>query len=221
MSGDGAVVVLSGGADSTICLYWAKNRFDSLAAITFDYGQRHKVEIECAKTVARKAECLHRVVTVESLKALGGNSLVDESLKVELQGKAGLPNTFVPGRNLIFLTLAAAWAWQLGYRNLVTGVCQTDFSGYPDCREDTMQSLQDTLNKGMNAEFIIHTPLMHLNKAQSILMARNESALEALSDTHTCYEGKRPPCGKCPSCELRAKGFADAKIADPLLSLLI
>ena len=126
----------------------------------------------------------------------------------------------MPGRNLVFLTLAAAWAYQLGARDLVTGVCQTDFSGYPDCRESTMQALTAALNAGMDANFTIHTPLMHLTKAESITLARDCDALELLAWSHTCYNGAIPPCGACPACLLRAKGFAEAGIADPLLERL-
>jgi 7-cyano-7-deazaguanine synthase len=132
----------------------------------------------------------------------------------------GLPNTFVPGRNLIFLNLAAAWAYQLKIQNLVTGVCQTDFSGYPDCREATMQALEKSIQLGMEADLKILTPLMHVDKGDSIAMAEELGAMESLAYSHTCYEGKIPPCGQCPSCVLRAKGFEKAGLTDPLLARL-
>ncbi len=214
-----ALVVLSGGQDSTTCLAWAKKRFAVVDAITFDYGQRHRVELACAVEVARRAGVRqHRTITVDSLKQLGGNTLTgDTGAALGASGAGGLPNTFVPGRNLLFMTLAAAWAWQLGTRDLVTGVCQTDYSGYPDCRADTMVALQQALRLGLEAEVVIHTPLMHLSKADSVRLAQAEGGLELLAWTHTCYAGQVPPCGACPACLLRAKGFAEAGVADPLL----
>lgn len=214
-----ALVVLSGGQDSTTCLAWAKKRFAIVDAITFDYGQRHRVELACADEVARRAGVRqHRTITVDSLKQLGGNTLTsDTGAALGASGAGGLPNTFVPGRNLLFMTLAAAWAWQLGTRDLVTGVCQTDYSGYPDCRADTMAALQQALRLGLEAEVVIHTPLMHLSKADSVRLAQAEGGLELLAWTHTCYAGQVPPCGVCPACLLRAKGFAEAGVADPLL----
>jgi 7-cyano-7-deazaguanine synthase len=218
-----ALVVLSGGQDSTTCLAWARRRFAAIDAITFDYGQRHRVELDCAAEVARRAGVRrHRIITVGSLAELGGNALVGGAPAGGLgeSGAGGLPNTFVPGRNLLFMTLAAAWAWQLGIRDLVTGVCQTDYSGYPDCRADTMAALQQALRLGMEAEFAIHTPLMHLTKAESVRLAAAEGGLDLLAWTHTCYAGQVPPCGVCAACRLRAKGFAEAGIADPLLARL-
>ncbi len=214
-----ALVVLSGGQDSTTCLAWAKRRFALVDAITFDYGQRHRVELACAAEVARRAGVRqHRTITVDSLKQLGGNTLTtDTGVALGANGAGGLPNTFVPGRNLLFMTLAAAWAWQLGTRDLVTGVCQTDYSGYPDCRADTMAAMQQALRLGLEAEFVIHTPLMHLSKADSVRLAQAEGGLDLLAWTHTCYAGQVPPCGACPACLLRAKGFAEAGVRDPLL----
>lgn len=214
-----ALVVLSGGQDSTTCLAWAAKRFSTVDAITFDYGQRHRVELACAAEVARRAGVRqHRTITVDSLKQLGGNTLTsDTGAALGAGGAGGLPNTFVPGRNLLFMTLAAAWAWQLGTRELITGVCQTDYSGYPDCRADTMAALQQALRLGLEAEIVIHTPLMHLSKADSVRLAQAEGGLELLAWTHTCYAGQVPPCGVCPACLLRAKGFAEAGVADPLL----
>jgi len=134
----------------------------------------------------------------------------------EMAEDSGLPNTFVPGRNLIFLTFAAAHAYQRGITHLVTGVAQTDYSGYPDCREETMKSLQTALRNGMESEIQIHTPLMHLSKQATVQLAVALGALPAMAMTHTCYNGEHPPCGTCPACELRAKGFEDAGVVDPL-----
>jgi 7-cyano-7-deazaguanine synthase len=216
-----ALVLCSGGQDSTTCLAWARRRFAAVHTVAFDYGQRHRIELQAAARIAALAGVRsHRVLTVEALKDLGGSSLTAD-IPVDAESPAdGLPNSFVPGRNLLFLTLAAAWAWQLGVTDLVTGVCQTDYSGYPDCRQDTMDALQAALRAGMAAPFTIHTPLMHLTKAQTVHLARDEDGLELLAHSHTCYNGAIPPCGSCPACHLRAKGFAEAGIADPLLTRL-
>ena len=216
------VVSLSGGQDSTTCLYWAKRHWDDVAALAFDYGQRHRIELEAAQAIAKKANVPLKILPVAALSELGGNSLTDSEIAVssKLQGN-GLPNSFVPGRNVLFMTLLAAYAYQLGAGDLVTGVCQTDFSGYPDCRRDTMDSLEQTLSLGMEFQFKIHTPLMWLNKAETVALAADlDGCLEALSLSHTCYNGARPPCGECPACVLRARGFAEAGIEDPLMKLV-
>jgi len=216
---DAALVVLSGGADSAICLHWALKRFKSVQAITFDYGQRHRIELKAAARICELNNISQKLVPINSFTALGGNSLLDTGMDI-VAPVSGLPNTFVPGRNLIFLNLAAAWAYQLKYKNLITGVCQTDFSGYPDCREDTMAALEKSIQLGMEAELKILTPLMHVDKGDSIAMAVELGALESLAHSHTCYEGHVPPCGRCPSCILRAKGFEKIGLADPLLTRL-
>lgn len=216
------VVVLSGGQDSTTCLGWAKNRFDALYAITFDYGQRHRIELEAARKVAGLAGvCEHRIVPVSSLAALGGTAMLadsdpEEGQAVGDESAAGLPNTFVPGRNLIFLTLAAAWAWQLKVADLVTGVCQTDYSGYPDCRQTTIDAQQLAICLGMESKMRIHTPLMWMTKAESVQLAVDEGCLPWLAESHTCYNGLRPPCGRCPACKLRHQGFSRSGFVDPL-----
>ncbi len=215
---DAAVVLLSGGQDSTTCLAWALSRFAHLEAVTIDYGQRHRIELDAAVAIARRVGVAQSVIPCDAFAALGGNALTGGVAVSSVPGPGGLPNTFVPGRNLIFLTLAAAWAYQLGISELVTGVCQTDYSGYPDCRSDTMAALQESLRLGMDAPFTIHTPLMHLTKADTVLMLRDLGRLDLLADSHTCYEGHRPPCGYCQACVLRAKGFAEAGVADPLLT---
>ena len=217
-----ALVVLSGGQDSTTCLYWAIERFGSncVSTLTFDYGQRHRIELECAARVAAHAGVPNTCLPIDTFAALGGDALTDSDIEVDPDSPAsnGLPNTFVPGRNLIFLTFAAAFAYQRDIGHLVTGVAQTDYSGYPDCREATIDALQQTLRLGMESRIVIHTPLMNRSKKQTVEMIRDLGGLEAMALTHTCYNGVRPPCGECPACVLRAKGFAEAGVADPLLA---
>ena len=217
-----AIVVLSGGQDSATCLYWAIDRYgaDHVESVTFDYGQRHRIELESAARVADFAGVANTVLPIDTFAALGGDALTDADVPVRAGTDAatGLPNTFVPGRNLVFLTYAAAFAYRRGIANLVTGVAQTDYSGYPDCREDTIAELEQTLRLGMEFEVTIHTPLMHLSKKDTVEMARDLGALPAMALTHSCYNGERPPCGACPACQLRAKGFAEAGIEDPLLA---
>lgn len=219
--GNNALVVLSGGQDSTTCLYWALDRFGrgAVEAVTFDYGQRHRIELECAADVARFAGVPQRVLPIDTFRALGGNALTDPAAAVPAgtgTPEGELPATFVPGRNLIFLTFAAAWAWPRGIGDLVTGTSQTDYSGYPDCRRDTIDALEAALSLGLAREIRIHTPLMQLSKKETVLLAAELGALDAMALTHTCYRGERPPCGTCAACVLRARGFAEAGIADPL-----
>ena len=218
---DKALVVLSGGQDSTTCLYWALDRFgqDAVETVTFDYGQRHRIELDCAAQVAQYAGVPNSCLPIDTFAALGGDALTDPEIDVadRTAAAARLPNTFVPGRNLVFLTFAAAYAYQRNIGHLVTGVAQTDYSGYPDCRTETISALQQALRLGMETEVSIHTPLMHLSKKDTVELARDLGALPAMALTHTCYNGTRPPCGTCAACELRAKGFAAANIADPLL----
>ena len=218
-----ALVVLSGGQDSTTCLYWALDKFgsDTVEAITFDYGQRHRVELGCAARVAEFAGVSHMVMPIDTFAALGGNALTDQNIGVQKDAviETDLPNTFVPGRNIVFLTFAAAYAWQRNIEHLVTGVAQTDYSGYPDCRQETIEALQLTIRLGMASNVVIHTPLMSLSKKETVLLARDLGALEAMALTHTCYDGRRPPCGECPACVLRARGFDEAGIEDPLLAI--
>jgi 7-cyano-7-deazaguanine synthase len=216
--GDKALVVLSGGQDSTTCLYWALRHFTAVSSVTFDYGQRHRIEIDCARRIAARANVPNLVLPIDTLAVMGGNSLTDTTIAVDGGDNDGLPNSFVPGRNLLFLTFAAAHAWQHGIGHLVTGVAQTDYSGYPDCRQATIDALQTTLRLGMESEVQIHTPLMNLSKKETVLLAERLGALPAMVDSHTCYNGERPPCGECPACVLRARGFAEAGIADPLLA---
>lgn len=219
---DRALVLLSGGQDSTTCLYWAIDRFgrDQVSAISFDYGQRHRIELECARSIAAHAGVAHVCLPIDTFTALGGDALTDPDVAVasDVDDSSGLPNTFVPGRNLIFITYAAAYAWQHGIDNLVTGVAQTDYSGYPDCREETIAALQTAIQLGMESSVTIHAPLMQLSKQQTVELARDLGCLDAMALTHTCYNGLRPPCGECPACLLRARGFSQAGIEDPLIA---
>jgi 7-cyano-7-deazaguanine synthase len=187
--------------------------------VTFDYGQRHRIELQCAEKIAAMARVPHKLLPINTFSVLGGNALTDSAVGVQhkLNEKTNLPNTFVPGRNLIFLTFAAALAYQKGIGNVVTGVAQTDYSGYPDCRQDTIFALERAIRLGMETDVKIHTPLMFRSKKETVEMAQALGALEIMAYTHTCYEGQSSPCGQCPACVLRAKGFAEAGIADPLV----
>jgi 7-cyano-7-deazaguanine synthase len=222
-----AVVVLSGGQDSVTCLYWAKARFAEVYAVSFDYGQRHKRELAAAEQIAREARVPHRILDLPALFQLKGGALTDESIAVAAGGGfQGLPTTFVPMRNAAFLTLAAAWAVQLceGKRklgqtwdpHLVTGVCQTDYSGYPDCRREFVDAMEKALSLACDRKIQIQAPLMGLTKRQTVELANEmPGCLRALRLSITCYHGQRPGCGTCPACELRAKGFREAGIDDP------
>lgn len=214
LNSNNAVVLHSGGQDSTTCLVWALKKFDKVHLLSFDYGQRHKSEIQAAKTIARKLKLPHETLKLPILKELTKNALTDTSVKVKAGKDGRLPTTFVDGRNALFLTVAAIYAKQKGIPNIVTGVCQTDYSGYPDCRNDFIKSIQKTLSLAMKFPFKIHTPLMHLTKAQTVGLMEKLGGLKLLKYTHTCYEGAKPACGKCPACKLRLKGFKDYGIDD-------
>ena len=216
---DKALVVFSGGQDSTTCLYWAKKHFTHVEALTIDYGQRHKIELEAAQKICDLSSTPQHFLKMDTFGQIGGNSLLDTDM--EIKDDAEIPNTFVPGRNLIFMTYAASLAYTLNISHLVTGVCQTDYSGYPDCRRNTLNALEQSISLGLENTVHTHTPLMDLTKAESIQMAQEFGAMEALQYSHTCYEGKVPPCGKCPACVLRRKGFAEAKVPDPLLQRFV
>ena len=210
-----ALVVLSGGQDSTTALFWARNRYTSIQAISFDYGQVHKRELECAQTIAQHAGIPHRIVSIELYKKLSVSTLIQNG---KSNHHSNLPLTFVPGRNLIFLTYAAIYAYADSIHHLIAGMSQVDYSGYPDCRENTLTSLEKTLSLGMDYPLRIITPLLHLSKRETVELAQKENALEFMALTHTCYKGSYPPCGTCDACILRAKGFSEAGIPDPLLS---
>ena len=212
-----ALIVLSGGQDSTTCLYWALNNYKEVLTITFDYGQRHKIELDAAKKIARFAGVTNEILPINTFEKLGGNSLTGSADVESTTVEGELPNTFVPGRNLIFLTFAAAYAYQRCIKDIVAGVCQTDYSGYPDCRQNTIEALQVAVNLGMEYQVKIHTPLMWMTKAETVYFAEEVGALQALAWSHTCYNGEVPPCGECPACILREKGFNEAGIKDPLI----
>ncbi len=210
-----ALVLLSGGQDSATCLAWSLTRFAEVSAVCFDYGQRHRVELELARELAKEAGVSFEVLGFDLFSSLTRNSLT--SLDMEIDTEDGeLPNTFVPGRNLMFLTVAAIAAYQRGCRTLVTGVCQTDYSGYPDCREPFVEATQKAISLALDVPFTVETPLMHLTKAATVLMMKELGKLDWYARTHTCYEGLRPACGTCPACVLRLKGFEEAGISDPL-----
>ena len=217
---ESALVLFSGGQDSTTCLAWALRRYPHVETIGFQYGQRHHVEMECRHTVrAALAPAYsnlgadHVIDIAGAIAALGTTALTSDAEITA--GADGLPTTFVPGRNLLFLTYAAALAWRRSLRRIIGGMCETDYSGYPDCRDDTIKAMQLALNLGMQRRFVLETPLMWLDKAATWAMA-DEMGLTSLiiESTHTCYRGDRTHrhtwgygCGVCPACELRADGF--------------
>jgi len=221
-----ALVLFSGGQDSTTCLAWALENFAHVETIGFDYGQRHRIELDARLRVLAAL----REHFGQWQGRLGDDHVIDLAVLGQISdcaltqgtaialGEAGLPNTFVPGRNLMFFQLAAAVGYRRGLRTLVGGMCETDYSGYPDCRDDTLKALQAAISLGMGQSFTIETPLMWLDKAQTWALARTlgGEALVALivEHTHTCYEGERGVlhawgygCGHCPACELRKGGF--------------
>ncbi|STO11478.1 7-cyano-7-deazaguanine synthase [[Flavobacterium] thermophilum] len=210
MKEEKAVVVFSGGQDSTTCLFWAKKQFGEVEAVTFDYGQRHRREIDVAQAIAAELGVRHTVLDLSLLGQLAPNALTRRDIAIE-QKKGELPTTFVDGRNLLFLSFAAVFAKQRGARHIVTGVCETDFSGYPDCRDVFIKSLNVTLNLAMDYEFVIHTPLMWLTKAETWKLADELGAFEFIrTKTLTCYNGIiADGCGECPACVLRKRGLDD------------
>lgn len=222
----GALVLFSGGQDSSVCLAWALDRYAHVETVGFDYGQRHAVELEARRAVRariaaefpswaqRLAE--DHMLDLRSFGAIGESALTTERA-IEI-GESGLPSTFVPGRNLAFFVYAAALADRRGLGGLVGGMCETDFSGYPDCRRDALDAMQQALNLGMARDFTIETPLMHLGKADTWALAKGlggDPLVEIVRvETHTCYLGARGTlhgwghgCGTCPACELRARGW--------------
>ena len=223
-----ALVLFSGGQDSTTCLAWALNRYDHVETLGFDYGQRHAIELTMrpqlldslrAKRPDWKSKLGQDHVLDLSLLAAISDTALTSDIAITMQ-ENGLPNTFVPGRNLLFLTSAAALAYRRGISDLVGGMCETDYSGYPDCRDETLKSLQQAINLGMASKLTIQTPLMWLNKAQSWQLAATlggEELVELIrTESHTCYLGERGVlhawghgCGTCPACELRARGYTE------------
>ncbi|CAM3558233.1 7-cyano-7-deazaguanine synthase QueC [Marinicrinis lubricantis] len=208
MKKDKAVVVFSGGQDSTTCLFWAKEKYAEVEAVTFNYGQRHKLELECAARIAKELSVPHHILDMSLLNQLAPNALTRSDIAIESE-EGSLPTTFVDGRNLLFLSFAAVLAKQKGAKHLVTGVCETDFSGYPDCRDVFIKSLNVTLNLAMDYPFVIETPLMWLNKAETWALADQLGALEFIREkTLTCYNGiPADGCGECPACQLRKRGL--------------
>ena len=224
---DRAIVLFSGGQDSTTCLAWALDRFEQVQTLAFDYRQRHGVELDCRKRLLVQ---FHQLFPAWVGK-LGGDRLIDLGVLADLGdtaltqdreirlGEKGLPTTFVPGRNILFLTVAAAIAYRSGARHIVGGMCETDFSGYPDCRDDAVKAVQLALNIGMDSRFVVHTPLMWLDKAATWRLAEQLGGIPLIElireHTHTCYLGDRARrhdwgwgCGACPACRLRADGWA-------------
>ena len=225
-----ALVVFSGGQDSTTCLIWALRKFENVSAITFNYKQRHEVEIECAKNIVelinsrkdvgidwvdKSVQIDHQIVDMSFLSEILQTAMIQDT-EIKHDDETNLPTTFVPGRNILFLTIAAAVAYQKKIKHLVAGVCETDYSGYPDCRDTTMKSLQETLKLGLDYDVEIHTPLMWKTKADTIKLMEELGGLELYKYTHTCYKGERPACGECFACELRLNGFKEACLKDPL-----
>ncbi len=215
--GTKALVLLSGGQDSTTCLFWAKKKFGHVETLSFDYGQRHRIELKSAKKIARLAGAGNTAIKIKEFEALKHNALLDK--KINLKGRDSvnkkLPASFVPGRNILFLTVAAAFAYTRGIKDIVIGVSQVDYSGYPDCRAEFIRAMEKTLNLGMECPVKIHTPLIKLDKKQTVQLAIKLGAMEMMAFTHTCYEGKKPGCGRCPACVLRKKGFDEAGVKDP------
>jgi 7-cyano-7-deazaguanine synthase len=228
-----ALVLFSGGQDSATCLAWALDRFDLVETIGFDYGQRHKVELECRDTlraeIAAQFPQWRGKLGPDHLLDLGVvGTISDTALTSDAAiqfSQTGLPNTFVPGRNILMFTVAAALAYRRGARHLVGGMCETDYSGYPDCRDDTIKALQVALGLGMDKRFVLHTPLMWLDKAATWELAEDLGGVDLVElirrDSHSCYLGDREHlhpwgfgCGTCPACQLRAKGW-EAYRADP------
>lgn len=205
-----ALVVFSGGQDSTTCLLWALKRYDEVVAVSFDYGQRHKLELDCAKKIASRLNVEWHVMDMSLLNQLAPNSLTRTDIEVDENApKEGAPNSVVDGRNMLFLTFAAVFAKQRGITDLITGVSQSDFSGYPDCRDVFIKSLNTTLNLAMDYNFCVETPLMWIDKADTWKLADDLGGLDLVrNETLTCYNGiKGSGCGHCPSCKLRNQGY--------------
>ena len=208
---EAALVCFSGGQDSTTCLFWAKKHFSRVEAVCFTYGQKHSLEIEVARKIAADADVPFQLLDVSLISQLDPNcSLTNTGISMDQEKPAGsVPNTFVPGRNLFFLSIAAVYARERGISHLVTGVSQTDFSGYPDCRDAFIKSLNVTLNLAMDEQFVIHTPLMWIDKAETWALADELGVLDLIrNETLTCYNGiQGDGCGHCPACTLRREGL--------------
>ncbi|MDA8524105.1 7-cyano-7-deazaguanine synthase QueC [Alphaproteobacteria bacterium] len=222
---DKALILFSGGQDSTACLAYALDKFDHVETLGFDYGQTHKIELACRAALRAEISKLHNwgaklgddhTLPLPALAEIGGTALIGDG-EIKMM-ENNLPSTFVPGRNLLFLTYGAALAYRRGLRVLVGGMCETDYSGYPDCRRDTLDSLEQAINKGMESDIRIDTPLMHIDKAETWALAHQlggDGLVEiTLEHSHTCYRGDRDKrhawgygCNDCPACDLRAAGY--------------
>lgn len=205
-----AVVVFSGGQDSTTCLFWAKARYEEVIAVSFDYGQKHIMELECAKAICKKYEIKHHIMDLSLLNQLAPNSLTRAEIAVDKEApEEGTPNSFVDGRNLLFLSFVAVYAKQHGIHDIITGVSQSDFSGYPDCRDVFIKSLVTTLDLAMDYHFEIITPLMWIDKEETWELADQLGVFDLIrEETLTCYNGViGSGCGECPSCKLRQRGL--------------
>ncbi|EGQ4080514.1 7-cyano-7-deazaguanine synthase QueC [Staphylococcus pseudintermedius] len=207
LNNEKALVVFSSGQDSTTCLFYAKKHFKEVELVTFEYGQRHAKEIEVAKEIAEDQGLKHHVLDMALLSQLTPNALTSHDMTIDSHND--VPNTFVPARNLLFLSFAGALAYQIGAKHLITGVCETDFSGYPDCRDSFIKSMNVTLNLAMDRDFVIHTPLMWLNKKETWALSDDLGVLDYVRDrTLTCYNGIiAEGCGECPACQLRQRGL--------------
>ncbi|MEA1986341.1 MAG: 7-cyano-7-deazaguanine synthase QueC [Candidatus Marinimicrobia bacterium] len=215
-----AIVLLSGGQDSTTCLYWAKKNYDEIEGIFFHYSQKHEIEYECAKDIAKKTSVNLHEFTIPAFKKIGGSSLTND-IKMDDSSKK-IPNTFVPGRNIIFLSYASAVAYKSKITDIIIGVNEEDYSGYPDCRGDFINSMEKSLQLGFEKDINIITPLQELSKAGIWKLSDELGVIDIIKkDTHTCYNGDRTTlhdwgygCGECPSCLLRKKGYEEFLMFD-------
>jgi 7-cyano-7-deazaguanine synthase len=208
------VIVFSGGQDSTTLLFWAKKKFEEVIALSFNYGQKHELELQCAKDICKKHGVEHHILDMGLLSQLAPNALTRTDIEVDKSSpEEGLPNTFVDGRNMIFLTFASIFAKQRGINLIITGVSQSDFSGYPDCRDIFIKSLNTTLSLAMDYQFVVETPLMWLDKSETWKMAYDLGVLDIVkNETLTCYNGViGNGCGECPACKLRKNGYVEFK----------
>lgn len=211
MQNEQALVIFSGGQDSTTCLIQAIQTYgrENVHAVTFQYGQRHAVELDCARRIAEDLGIAQTVLDLSLMQQITHNALMDDTAEIQTASN-GVPNTFVDGRNALFLLYAAIYAKSQNIKHIITGVCETDFSGYPDCRDVFVKSMNVTLNLAMDYAFQIHTPLMYLTKAQTWALADRLGCLDYIREhTHTCYHGVTGGCGECPSCVLRERGLAE------------
>ncbi|WNY22837.1 7-cyano-7-deazaguanine synthase [Methanimicrococcus hongohii] len=214
---DGAVVIFSGGQDSTTCLFWAEKIYgkENVLPVSFDYGQKHKKELEAAENITKRYGFSQMILPLEFLKSIAVCALTEENIEVDKEIPKGedYPNTFVPGRNLFFLSIAGVIARNNGRHNIITGVSESDFSGYPDCREEFIKSAEKTISLAMDYEIKIHTPLMHKTKAETWKMAEELGIIDLIAEeTVTCYNGiAGSGCGECPACTLRQKGLEEYK----------